>query len=60
MGSAAVPHGRHAYVAYGKQKYAEYLDEVHYAPDKNEFWPVPYNQLYYVPKLYTQNKNYND
>jgi len=47
-------------VVYGKQKYAEYLNEAHYTPGKNEFWPVPYNQLYYVPNLYTQNKNYND
>ncbi len=47
-------------VAYKNQKYAEYLNEAHYTPEKNEFWPVPYNQLYYVPKLYTQNKNYND
>ena len=31
-----------------------------YTPGKNEFWPVPYNQLYYVPGLYTQNKGYND
>lgn len=47
-------------VAYKNQKYAEYLNEAHYTPDKNEFWLVPYNQLYYVPQLYTQNKNYND
>lgn len=47
-------------VSYEKQKYVEYLNEAHFTPGKNEFWPVPYNQLYYVPNLYTQNKNYND
>ena len=29
-----------------------------YEPNKNEFFPIPYNQLYYIPGLYTQNKNY--
>lgn len=24
----------------------------------NEFFPVPYNQIYYIPGLYTQNKGY--
>lgn len=47
-------------VSYEKQKYVEYMNEAHFTPGKNEFWPVPYNQLYYVPNLYTQNKNYND
>ena len=47
-------------VAYEGQKYAEYLNEARYTPGKNEFWPVPYNQLYYVPGLYTQNTGYND
>lgn len=43
---------------YEGQKYAQYLKEAHYTPGKNEFYPIPYNQLYYVPGLYTQNKNY--
>ena len=47
-------------VSYNGQAYAEYLGEAHYTADKNEFWPIPYNQLYYVPKLYVQNRNYND
>lgn len=43
---------------YEGQKYAQYLKDAHYTPGKNEFYPIPYNQLYYVPGLYTQNKNY--
>lgn len=46
-------------VTYDGQGYAQYLKDAHYTADKNEFYPVPYNQLYYVPGLYTQNKNYN-
>ena len=43
---------------YDGQTYAQYLKDAHYTPGKNEFYPVPYNQLYYVPGLYTQNKGY--
>lgn len=43
---------------YDGQKYGQYLKEAHYTPGKNEFYPIPFNQLYYVPGLYTQNKNY--
>ena len=25
----------------------------------NDFYPIPYNQLYYVPGLYVQNQGYN-
>lgn len=39
--------------------YGQYYKDAHYTPGKNEFYPVPYNQLYYVPGLYTQNKGYN-
>lgn len=39
--------------------YGQYLEDAHYTPGKNEFYPIPYNQLYYVPGLYVQNKNYN-
>ena len=46
-------------VEYDGQAYAQYLQEAHFTPEKNEFFPVPYNQLYYVPGLYTQNKGYN-
>ena len=43
---------------YDGQTYAQYLRDAHYTPGKNEFYPVPYNQMYYVPGLYTQNKGY--
>lgn len=43
---------------YEGQTYAQYLRDAHYTPGKNEFYPVPYNQLYYVPGLYKQNKGY--
>jgi hypothetical protein len=46
-------------VEYDGQAYAQYLQDAHYTPGKNEFYPVPYNQLYYVPGLYVQNKGYN-
>lgn len=46
-------------VSYEGQGYAQYLKDAHYTPGKNEFFPVPYNQLYYVPGLYVQNKGYN-
>lgn len=46
-------------VSYEGQSYAQYLSGAHFTPGKNEFYPVPYNQLYYVPGLYVQNKNYN-
>lgn len=46
-------------VSYDGQSYAQYYNDAHYTPGKNEFYPVPYNQLYYVPGLYVQNKGYN-
>lgn len=46
-------------VEYEGQTYAKYLQEARFTPGKNEFYPVPYNQLYYVPGLYSQNKGYN-
>ena len=42
------------------QTYAEYLRDAHFTAGKNEFYPVPYNQLYYIPGLYKQNKGYDD
>lgn len=39
--------------------YGQYYQDAHYTPGKNEFYPIPYNQLYYVPGLYVQNKGYN-
>ena len=38
--------------------YAQCLKSAHYAPGKNEFYPMHYNHLYYVPGLYSQNKGY--
>ncbi|MDE6338806.1 MAG: RagB/SusD family nutrient uptake outer membrane protein, partial [Muribaculaceae bacterium] len=35
-----------------KVNYCQYLKDAHYTAGKNEFYPVPYNQLYYVPGLY--------
>ena len=43
---------------YGEQTYAQYLKDAKFTPGKNEFYPVPYNQLYYIPGLYKQNKGY--
>ena len=45
-------------VTYEGQTYAQYYSDAYYTPGKNEFYPIPYNQLYYVPGLYTQNANY--
>ncbi|MBD5298748.1 MAG: RagB/SusD family nutrient uptake outer membrane protein [Bacteroides sp.] len=44
---------------YDGTAYGAYYKDAHYTPEKNEFYPVPYNQLYYVPGLYEQNKGYN-
>ena len=46
-------------VSYEGQTYADYLKDAHFTPGKNEYFPVPYNQLFYVPGLYTQNQGYN-
>ncbi len=43
---------------YGDQTYAQYLSDAHFTAGKNEFYPIPYNQLFYIPGLYTQNKGY--
>lgn len=45
--------------SYNGVKYGQYYQDAHYTAGKNEFYPVPYNQLYYVPGLYVQNKGYN-
>ncbi len=44
---------------YNGVHFGQYYKDAHYTPGKNEFYPVPYNQLYYVPGLYVQNKGYN-
>ncbi|UKK75320.1 RagB/SusD family nutrient uptake outer membrane protein [Segatella bryantii] len=43
---------------YDGQKYAQYLKDAHFTTDKNEYFPIPYPQLYYIPGLYSQNKGY--
>lgn len=45
--------------SYEGTKYGQYYQDAHYTAGKNEFYPIPYNQLYYVPGLYVQNKGYN-
>ncbi len=44
---------------YDGQAYAAYYKDAHFTTEKNEYFPIPYPQMYYVPGLYTQNKNYN-
>lgn len=41
-----------------KQAYAQYYKDAKYTPEKNEYFPIPYNQLFYIPGLYVQNKGY--
>ena len=43
---------------YDGQAYAQYYKDAHFTSGKNEYFPLPYIQLFYVPGLYTQNKNY--
>lgn len=43
---------------YEGQTYGTYYSNGYFTPNKNEFIPIPYNQMYYVPGLYTQNKGY--
>ncbi|MDE5652961.1 MAG: RagB/SusD family nutrient uptake outer membrane protein [Muribaculaceae bacterium] len=45
--------------SYDGVQYGQYYKDAHYTPGKNEFYPIPYNQLYYVPGLYVQNRGYN-
>ena len=43
---------------YEGMDYAGYLASAHFQAGKNEYWPIPYQQLFYVPGLYTQNAGY--
>lgn len=45
-------------VEYEGQAYATYYGDAFYNAGKHEFYPIPYNQLHYVPGLYTQNNQY--
>ncbi len=49
---------REAQDSYDGQTYAQYYKDANFKPGKNEFFPVPYNQMYYIPGLYKQNKGY--
>lgn len=49
---------REAKDSYDGQTYAQYYNDAHFTSGKNEYFPVPYNQLFYIPGLYTQNKGY--
>ncbi|WP_165024288.1 RagB/SusD family nutrient uptake outer membrane protein [Dysgonomonas sp. ZJ279] len=40
------------------QSYAAYYKDARFTAGKNEFFPIPYNQLNYIPGLYKQNKGY--
>lgn len=42
-----------------EQYYGQYYRDAKFTPEKNEFFPIPYNQLFYIPGLYQQNKGYN-
>ena len=42
-----------------EQHYGQYYRDAHFTAGKNEFFPIPYNQLFYIPGLYTQNQNYD-
>lgn len=44
--------------SYNGQTYAQYYKDAHFTSGKNEYFPIPHNQLYYIPGLYTQNKGY--
>ena len=43
---------------YDGQSYGQYYKDAHFTAGKNEFFPIPYNQMFYSPGLYTQNKGY--
>ncbi len=40
------------------QTYADYYKDARYTAGKNEYFPIPYNQMFYIPGLYTQNEGY--
>lgn len=45
---------------YEGKEYARYYDGAYFTAGKNEFFPIPQNQLYYIPGLYTQNEKYDE
>lgn len=44
---------------YEGRLHGAYYKDAHFTPGKNEFFPIPYQQMFYIPGLYTQNKGYN-
>lgn len=44
--------------SYDGQTYAQFYKDAHFTKEKNEYMPIPYNQMFYIPGLYTQNKGY--
>jgi len=43
---------------YEGQEYAFYYKDAFFTKEKNEYFPIAHNQLFYIPGLYTQNKGY--
>ncbi len=43
---------------YEGQTYCFYYKDAFFTKDKNEYFPIAHNQLYYIPDLYKQNKGY--
>lgn len=44
--------------SYDGQTYAQYYKDAHFTKEKNEYMPITYNQMFYIPGLYKQNKGY--
>lgn len=49
---------RAQHYTYEGRAYGAYYSAAHFTLGKNEYFPVPYNQMFYIPGLYTQNKGY--
>jgi len=43
---------------YEGQEYAFYYKDAFFTKEKNEYFPIAHNQLFYIPGLYSQNKGY--
>ena len=43
---------------YEGQTYCFYYKDAFFTANKNEYFPIAHNQLYYIPDLYKQNKGY--
>lgn len=57
QGDTADEQGNDTYHDNGR--YAYYYKNAHFEQGKNEYLPIPFNQLNYVPGLYTQNEGYD-